>query len=95
MVPSPALASKSDHEDTATNSNKSQSPILYLIRHGEKPPKNPDGSDQNGLSEQGLKRAQGLRKVFGADSSYNIQYILAEHPKSGPCFTISLDLLTL
>jgi hypothetical protein len=51
-----------------------------MIRHGEKPPKI-DGKDQDGLSDAGIKRAQGLRTVFGGASEYNIQYILAEHPK--------------
>lgn len=60
-----------------------------MIRHGEKPPK-VDGKDQEGLSAQGLDRAQGLRKVFSKDSGYDIQYILAEHPKKG----ISADALT-
>jgi hypothetical protein len=50
---------------------------VYLIRHGEKPS---DGS--NGLSAQGVDRAQCLRTVFGASSSYNIEYIIAEQPKS-------------
>jgi hypothetical protein len=63
-----------------------QSPIIYLIRHGEKPPKLPDGEDANGLSAQGLERAQGLRKVFGKDSIYDIQHIIAEHPKKGLTF---------
>ena len=54
-----------------------------MIRHGEKPPKLPNGDDADGLSTQGLERAQGLRQVFGKSSSYNIGYILAEHPKSG------------
>jgi hypothetical protein len=53
-----------------------------MIRHGEKPPK-VDGKDQEGLSAQGVDRAQGLQKVFGKDSGYDIQYILAEHPKKG------------
>lgn len=53
-------------------------PIVYLIRHGEKPS---DGSD--GLSALGEERAQCLTSVFGPDSSYNIGYILAEEPKSG------------
>ena len=56
---------------------------LYLIRHGEKPPKGPDGDDVNGLSAQGIERAQALRKVFGVDSPYNIGHIIAEHPKKG------------
>lgn len=60
-----------------------QSPTLYLIRHGEKPPKLPNGDDANGLSTQGLERAQGLRKVFGDGSVYSIGCIIAEHPKKG------------
>jgi hypothetical protein len=58
-------------------------PILYLIRHGEKPPKEADGKDADGLSTQGLERAQYLVQVFGKSSQYNIQYILAEKPKKG------------
>ncbi|TVY15731.1 hypothetical protein LARI1_G006053 [Lachnellula arida] len=50
---------------------------VYLIRHGEKP-----ADDGNGLSAQGLERAQCLRNVFGASSGYNISYIIAEQPKS-------------
>ena len=50
---------------------------VYLIRHGEKP------SSGNGLSAQGQQRAQCLRNVFGASSGYDIQYIMAETPKSG------------
>lgn len=53
-------------------------PIVYMIRHGEKPS---DGDD--GLSAQGQQRAQCLTSVFGPSSSYNIDYILAERPKSG------------
>lgn len=49
---------------------------VYLIRHGEKPA---DGG--NGLTTQGQQRAQCLRTVFGASSSYNIGYIIAEQPK--------------
>ncbi|EAW19729.1 putative phosphoglycerate mutase family protein [Aspergillus fischeri NRRL 181] len=52
-------------------------PTVYLIRHGEKPS---DGG--NGLSAQGLERAQCLRNVFGSASSYNIGYIMAQTPKS-------------
>jgi hypothetical protein len=51
-------------------------PTVYLIRHGEKP------DDGNGLSTQGLERAQCLRSVFGANSSYDIGHIMAETPKS-------------
>ncbi|CZR55822.1 related to phosphoglycerate mutase family protein [Phialocephala subalpina] len=50
---------------------------VYLIRHGEKPA---DGS--NGLTAQGQQRAQCLRTVFGASSSYDIGYIIAEQPKA-------------
>jgi len=56
-------------------------PIIYLIRHGEKPPKEADGKDADGLSTQGLERAQYLVQVFSKNSKYNIQYILAEKPK--------------
>lgn len=52
-------------------------PTVYLIRHGEKPS---DGG--NGLSAQGVQRAQCLRTVFGASSQYNIGYILAQTPKA-------------
>ncbi|KAH1376872.1 hypothetical protein KXW57_007079 [Aspergillus fumigatus] len=51
-------------------------PTVYLIRHGEKPS---DGG--NGLSAQGLERAQCIRNVFGSASSYNIGYIMAQTPK--------------
>lgn len=61
---------------------KSDEPIIYLIRHGEKPPKI-DGKDQDGLSAQGLVRASGLVKVFGNDSLFDIGYILAQHPQKG------------
>lgn len=50
---------------------------VYLIRHGEKP------SSGNGLSAAGMQRAQCLRTVFGANSSYDIGHIMAETPKSG------------
>lgn len=49
---------------------------VYLIRHGEKP------DSGNGLSSQGEQRAQCLRSVFGADSDYDIWYIMAEQPQS-------------
>jgi hypothetical protein len=54
-----------------------------MIRHGEKPPKDADGKDPDGLSALGRERAQGLRQVFGASSQYNIGYILAEDPEKG------------
>ena len=62
----------------ATQSEKT--PILYLIRHGEKPPKEADGEDAIGLSERGVSRSEGLVKVFGRDSPYNIGYIIAQEP---------------
>lgn len=52
-------------------------PTVYLIRHGEKPD---DGG--NGLSAQGLQRAQCLRTVFGKSSDYNIGYVMAQAYKS-------------
>ena len=58
------------------------SPIFYLIRHGEKPPKI-NGQDQDGLDAQGLQRAQRLVSFFGTDSPYNIGLILAEKMKDG------------
>ncbi|KAF7551314.1 hypothetical protein G7Z17_g5113 [Cylindrodendrum hubeiense] len=54
------------------------SPTVYLIRHGEKP----DDDDVTGLSAEGVQRAQCLRSVFGASSSYNIEYIMAQAYKS-------------
>ncbi|OAA70570.1 hypothetical protein ISF_02544 [Cordyceps fumosorosea ARSEF 2679] len=51
-------------------------PTVYLIRHGEKP------DDGDGLSAQGVQRAQCLRNVFGANSNFNIGHIMAQTPKS-------------
>jgi hypothetical protein len=59
------------------------SPIVYLIRHGEKPA----DPDDHGLTLDGFRRAQCLRNVFGADSEYDIQYIIApsvKHSESIP-----------
>jgi hypothetical protein len=53
-------------------------PTVYLIRHGEKPT-----DDGAGLSPTGEQRALCLTSVFGPDSSYNIDYILAESYDSG------------
>ena len=53
------------------------SAIVYLIRHGEKPPVG------DTLSEQGVTRSEALPQVFGSGSQYNIGYIMAEHPKKG------------
>lgn len=50
---------------------------VYFIRHGEKP------DDGDGLSAEGEQRAQCLRTVFGASSSYNIGHIMAQTPQSG------------
>ncbi|KIW81520.1 hypothetical protein Z517_04545 [Fonsecaea pedrosoi CBS 271.37] len=58
------------------------SPTLYLIRHGEKPPKEDDGDDSPGLSAQGIDRAEGLVQVFGRSSKYDIGYVIAQRPKS-------------
>jgi broad specificity phosphatase PhoE len=60
-------------------------PTLFLIRHGEKPAL-VNGKEPDGLSDQGQQRADGLRKVFGKESSYNIGHIMAEEPKSGLYF---------
>lgn len=57
-------------------------PTVYFIRHGEKPA----DDDEHGLSAQGMQRAQCLRKVFGADSTYDIRYIMAQTPKAGRSF---------
>jgi broad specificity phosphatase PhoE len=56
-------------------------PIVYLIRHAEKPPKNSKGEDPPGLSAEGLTRAEALVDTFSNASRYNIDFILAEHPK--------------
>ncbi|KAK6204008.1 hypothetical protein LQW54_008581 [Pestalotiopsis sp. IQ-011] len=53
-------------------------PTVYLIRHGEKPA----DDDETGLSTQGEQRAQCLRSVFGATSSYDIGHIMAQTPLS-------------
>jgi len=60
---------------------QSRPPTVYLIRHGEKPPKLPNGDDQDGLSTLGVDRSQALVKVFGRKSKYDIGYIIAQHPK--------------
>lgn len=54
-----------------------------MIRHGEKPAKDANSNDVDGLSAQGTERAQYLSEVFGPNSPYDIGYILAEHPKKG------------
>jgi hypothetical protein len=58
-------------------------PIIYMIRHGEKP-----DNGANDLSAQGVVRAQHLRQVFGENSGFNIGYIIAEHPKKGLGYSV-------
>lgn len=53
------------------------SPIVYLIRHGEKPLNGGDG-----LTSQGEKRAEALVDIFGKHSKYSLGLIIAEHPKN-------------
>lgn len=48
-------------------------PVVYMIRHGEKPA---DPND-HGLTPDGWRRAECLRQVFGANSEYNIGHIMA------------------
>ncbi|EMT70464.1 hypothetical protein NOF04DRAFT_5791 [Fusarium oxysporum II5] len=64
------------------SSETSTKPTIYMIRHGEKPDE-VHGKEPDGLSAQGLKRANDLPTVFGQNSSYNIGYIMAEHPHHG------------
>ncbi|KAF5665960.1 phosphoglycerate mutase [Fusarium denticulatum] len=61
------------------SSETSARPTIYMIRHGEKPAPH-DGKEPDGLSTQGKERANDLVNVFGTNSSYNIGYIMAEHP---------------
>lgn len=51
-------------------------PIVYMIRHGEKPE-----DDGVGLSPEGVQRAQCIRSVFGSGSQYNIGHIMAQEYK--------------
>ncbi|PKY04152.1 putative phosphoglycerate mutase family protein [Aspergillus campestris IBT 28561] len=48
-------------------------PNVYLIRHGEKSGLSKD----RGLNSEGELRAECLRNIFGANSTYDIKYILA------------------
>ncbi|KJZ77666.1 hypothetical protein HIM_02843 [Hirsutella minnesotensis 3608] len=52
-------------------------PTVYFIRHGEKP----DDRSIPTLSPRGRQRAQCIRNVFGRESRFNIDYIMAEKPK--------------
>ena len=54
----------------------SATPIVYLIRHGEKPAKG------GGLNPQGLQRSQCLVNVFSTKSVYEIGHIMAQEPKA-------------
>ncbi|KAE8144741.1 phosphoglycerate mutase family protein [Aspergillus avenaceus] len=53
----------------------SDTPTVYLIRHGEK---SGDPLD-SGLNPDGSKRAECIRNVFGAGSPYDIGYIMAPY----------------
>ncbi|RBR15465.1 hypothetical protein FVER53590_09383 [Fusarium verticillioides] len=61
------------------SSETSTKPTIYMIRHGEKPAPH-HGKEPHGLSAQGKERANDLVNVFGANSIYNIGYIMAEEP---------------
>ena len=74
----------------ATLAMGGSSPTVYLIRHGEKPA---DGG--NGLSAQGLDRAQCLPSVFGKNSQYNIGKIMAQTPKSSMYYLFPFHLYLL
>lgn len=54
-------------------------PMVFLIRHGEKPA----DDDEPGLSIKGQQRAQCLRNVFGAGSNYHVGHIMAQAYKPG------------
>eukprot|EP01117_Protostelium_nocturnum_P001050 TRINITY_DN11373_c0_g1_i1.p1 TRINITY_DN11373_c0_g1~~TRINITY_DN11373_c0_g1_i1.p1 ORF type:complete len:195 (-),score=55.59 TRINITY_DN11373_c0_g1_i1:70-654(-) len=60
-----------------SNSFLANNNSIFLIRHGEKP----EDDEIVGLNERGKKRAQCLRKVFGASSLYKIGKIMAMTPK--------------
>ncbi|PVH88162.1 hypothetical protein DL98DRAFT_581380 [Cadophora sp. DSE1049] len=68
------------HTKSTEHDAPAHQPTIFLIRHGEKPPKI-NGKDQDGLSAQGEQRATGLVNVFGKNSLFDIGYILAQHPK--------------
>jgi hypothetical protein len=61
----------------AAEVTKSSKPTVYFIRHGEKP------ADGDGLSADGLQRAECLRNVFGKNSSFSINHIIAQRPQPG------------
>ena len=61
-------------------------PTVYIIRHGEQT----GDPDDHGLGPLGVKRAQCLRHVFGAESPYNIGYIVAPRVKWSIAFSVVL-----
>jgi len=71
---------KSDEGPQSPAVSPTSTPKIYLIRHGEKPPKLPTGDDAPGLSTLGITRSQGLISVFDPTSIYNVKYIIAQHP---------------
>ncbi|TID27375.1 hypothetical protein E6O75_ATG00142 [Venturia nashicola] len=54
---------------------KPSKPTVFFIRHGEKPPFG------DGLSVDGLQRAECLRNVFAKNSSFHINLIIAQKPQ--------------
>jgi hypothetical protein len=62
-----------------TPKTPSTKPTVYFIRHGEKPA----DEAEDGLSTDGVKRAQCLRDVFSVNSTFNIGHIIAQKPTSG------------
>lgn len=57
--------------------SKPSKPTVFFIRHGEKP------ASGDGLSTDGLQRAQCLRNVFAKNSSFHIDLIIAQRPQPG------------
>ncbi|KAE9990997.1 hypothetical protein EG327_000654 [Venturia inaequalis] len=55
--------------------SKPSKPTVFFIRHGEKP------AFGDGLSTDGLQRAQCLRNVFAKNSSFHIDLIIAQRPQ--------------
>jgi len=79
------------HQKANREKKNAQRPTIYFIRHGEKPPKFPNGHDAIGLSPIGETRAQGLVDVFGRNSDYNIGYIYAQRYKPSMPLRYVLD----
>lgn len=76
------LGAKIHAAKTNTSQTSTDHPTLYLIRHGEKPA-DPENHD---LTFDGLVRAQCLRWIFGADSGYDIEHIMAPTVKWSKLF---------